>query len=84
MYAIDKILFQSKNSTLWICILDSKKGSWVLEQLRKWGCDTEGGVLKDYFAVNVPGQLDIESIRQLISKAESEGVLAADYPSIRH
>lgn len=84
LYKIEKIIFKSKNSTIWLCVGNEEKGKLVLSDINKLGCTIEGGVLEGYFAINVPENLDIGNLYSLIDSAEKDEILVADYPSIRH
>jgi len=84
LFQITSVVGESKNSTLWVFIKNSEDGEAVLDQIKSLGCKIEGGVLNGYYALNVPQHADIQKIYTVIDVAETEGVLVADYPSIRH
>ena len=84
LHRISKVVNPSSNSTLWISIQDSKNGLPLLDALTALGCGVEGGVLEDYYAINVPGAVRLQNVLDLIDPALRKEWLLVDYPSIRH
>lgn len=82
-FEITGVIAPSKNSTLWLYFEDGDHRP-LIDRLLSMGCGVEGGVLIGYFAVNVPGSVDITPVYEAVAEVESGGTLLVDYPSIRH
>lgn len=74
---------KSDNSTLWVVVKNEDYDNDVVEQLKKMGCQVEGGKPEGYFGVNVPSQVDIDCVYDFITDYTNKEILEADYPSIR-
>ncbi|MBB6521316.1 DUF4265 domain-containing protein [Pseudoteredinibacter isoporae] len=81
-YQIDEVVSESGNSTVWVYVKSEITG--VIEQLKALGCGVETGVIDGYYAVNVPSELNISPVLDILETAESTGDVSVDYPSIRH
>ncbi len=84
LYCIEKILQPSLNSTIWVYLKDVDSGKEIIDKIVGMACGIESGVIDDYYAVNVPGEVEYSSVYNLLVEEESNGVLMADYPSTRH
>ncbi len=83
-YEIVSVVSLSKNSTVWLCINDGDAAKTILDGMKQLGCIIEGGVLYGYYAMNIPADIDFDSVYSLIEKGQENNFLVADYPSIRH
>jgi Domain of unknown function (DUF4265) len=84
IYQIAAIISPSGNSTIWLLVRDVLHGKQCLESLSALGCGVEGGVLSDYYAVNVPESVAIDMVLPIIDNATKSNWISVDYPSIRH
>ncbi|WP_444994270.1 DUF4265 domain-containing protein [Aliikangiella sp. IMCC44359] len=83
-YEIEKIIEKSGNSTIWVTLNDEEKGLNILNQLHSLGCGFEGGVLNNYYTINIPEKISINDVDNIIGNAEKVEILAAYDSSIRH
>lgn len=83
-YEIEKIIEKSGNSTIWVTLNDEGKGINILNQLHSLGCGYEGGVLNNYYTINIPEKISINDVDNIIGNAEKVEILAAYDSSIRH
>ena len=83
-YVIDKVVELSNNSTIWILAKNKSNLEEFLASVKALSCGIEGGALEGYYAINVPNNIEIETMYSLIDKYEDRDMLVADYPSIRH
>lgn len=83
VYEVGKVISPSGNSTIWICSTNNADTS-IVESFKNFGCAIEGGVLKGYYTVNVPSNVDFNKVCNFIEEEEAAGVLVADYPCTRH
>jgi RHS repeat-associated protein len=78
---VDKFsIFESSgNSTIWA--VDKETG--FLKDIADLGCGYEGGVLKDYFSINVPKNIDKEKLRFILDKYEKNKGVSLAFPAWR-
>lgn len=84
VFSVANVVAASKNSTIWVCCRAEEYEAPFTNKLLALGCGVEGGVLKGYYAVNVPADVGIKAVCSVIDEAESAGKIYVDYPSIRH
>lgn len=83
-FEIESVIAPSQNTTIWLYFKNGADENALLDELLSDGCGIEGGVIDGYYAINVPKSVAIDRVYSLISDAESDGMIMADYPSIRH
>ena len=83
-YVIKEVLVPSGNSTIWLYLKDPVNSRHIVDQIIALGCAAESGVIKDYYAINVPQDVPYKSVYELIHTEESRGRVLVDYPSTRH
>jgi hypothetical protein len=83
-FEIIDVILPSSNSTIWLYFKTGSAEQAVLDKLIQKGCGVEGGVFDGYYAINVPGAVDIDVIYSVIDEVMESGKVLVDYPSIRH
>ena len=81
---IESIVKNSGNSTIWVTLNDDSKGKEILEKMHNLGCGYEGGVIDNYYTVNVPEKVSIDDIDEILIEAEENEILMCYDSSIRH
>lgn len=84
LYILEQVLIPSGNSTIWIYLKDLKVSQCIVEKIIKMGCGIESGVIGDYYAINIPKDVDYSLVHKLVAQEEDNNCLIADYPSTRH
>ena len=78
-----EIVEKSNNSTVWIYVKDAQLDDWVIKSVTELGCQIEGGKPAGNFAVNVPFNVDINDLINLLSNYIKGEQLILDVPSLR-
>ena len=68
LYEVEKILKRSGNSTLLVLIDDENIKNEVLFSIKKFGCRYETGILKGYYTINVPPEVDVDDLESILEK----------------
>ena len=84
LYSIESIVSKSGNSTIWITLNDDQIANSLTENVHNLGCGLEGGVLHGYYAINVPSEINIEKIFEVLDREQRLGKLNIYYASERH
>lgn len=82
LFEIRSIVSESGNSTIWIYF--KKKDKRIIKHIVELGCGVESGVLDDYYAINIPSEIEYSLVFDYLEECERKGTILVDYPSIRH
>jgi len=82
LYEIEKILRRSGNSTLLALIDDESIKDEVLRRVKKLGCRYETGVLKGYYTINVPPEVDVDDLESTLEEYLTTEQVLLDYPFV--
>ncbi|MES1195547.1 MAG: DUF4265 domain-containing protein [Steroidobacter sp.] len=81
---LNQVIQPSGNSTLWLNFPKPELAKDILNTLTSLGCGTEGGVFPGYYSINIPQNVDIQPIFDLLDSELDKGIVEVNYPSIRH
>ena len=84
LYEIEKVVEQSGNSTIWITTPNDNEVKDLTKCLHGLGCGIEGGVLEGYYAINVPSNLDIDRVFDVLENEKKSNPIEIFYASDRH
>ena len=83
-FVVEEVVEKSGNSTVWLYFGNKEVHKILLEDLGRLGCGYEGGAIEGYFSVNVPKDVSMDNVSNIIAPAEERGDVFAAYPADRH
>lgn len=69
-----EVVSKSANSTVWIYLRESSLGTVLIDELVSGGCGVESGAIDNYYALNIPADLDFSKIYGRIEAEVRRGV----------
>ena len=82
LYQIKKVKKRSQNST-WLLLIDEKDiKNEVLKIIKDLGCRYETGVLKGYYTINMPPEVEVEEFELLLQCYLKTESILLDYPFV--
>jgi hypothetical protein len=83
-YRILEYVEESGNSTIWARFSDVNNAKSVTDIIHKLGCGIEGGALKGYYAINIPSEVDIKKVFEILDIERTFGRAVIFNASDRH
>jgi hypothetical protein len=78
------VTIASGHSTIRVVLFDLDRKTTTMDELKRLGCDWEGSHLPKLCAVDIPPEVNYESVLEFLDKGVADGVLDYQEAAIRH
>jgi len=83
LYDIERVITPSRFSTIWLYINEDEDISIVLKKIKDLKCGVEGGVVDNYYSINIPSKSILDKLDKLLNTYVSQDKIMVDYPCIK-
>ena len=83
LYNIEKVITPSNFSTIWLYINEDRDISTLLREIKNLKCGIEGGVIDNYYSINIPSKFVLDKLDKLLNSYVNQNKVIIDYPCIK-